>query len=251
MSPPPPMSVRFHIGAKQLRGELSAYAKRFDLLEVTTGADGAKGVATMATLRRWRKAVPPHFEFVAVAGSALSKLVASAALEAELKGLIAAVEALQARTILIPTPMEVTPSKVWRDRMKKLLGRLPRDASQVAWEPRGVWEIEDAAVAAAKWGIVLVVDPTRDPVPAGSVAYARLPAVGETRSYGAAALTRVITAIGDKRDAYVVLETTTALDECKRLRTLAQGAQKTKNVGGGARLIRPRGVVSVKDDEQE
>ncbi len=243
--------VRFHIGAKQLRGELSAYAKRFDLLEVMTGAAGGKGVPTLATLRKWRKAVPPHFEFVAVAGPALSKLVAGDAFEAELAGLIAAVEALQARTILLPTPMEVTPGKVWRDRMKKLLDRLPRDASQVAWEPRGVWEIEDAAVAAAKWGIVLVVDPSRDPVPAGTVAYTRLPAMGETRSYGAAALERVIVAIGDRRDAYVVLETTTALEECKRFRTLAQGARATGKLGGGARLIRPRGVVRVKDDEQE
>jgi len=246
------MPVRFHIGAKQLRGELSAYAKRFDLLEVQTGAAGSKGTATVATLKRWRKQVPPHFEFVAVAGPALSKLVAGDAFEAELTGLMAAVEALQARTILIPTPMEVTPGKVWRDRMTKLLARLPRDASQVAWEPRGVWEVEDAAVAAVKWGIVLVVDPTRDPVPAGTVAYARLPAIGETRSYGAAALERVITAIGDRRDAYVVLETTTALEECKRLRTLAQGTKKVTKVGGNARLIRPRGAaVRVKDDEQE
>jgi uncharacterized protein YecE (DUF72 family) len=246
------MAVRFHIGAKQLRGELSAYAKRFDLLEVQTGAVGAKGVATVATLRRWRKQVPPHFEFVAIAGPALSKLVAGDAYEAELAGLVAAVEALQARSILIPTPMEVTPGKVWRDRMTKLLARLPRDASQVAWEPRGVWEIEDAAVAAVKWGIVLVVDPTRDPVPAGSVVYARLPAIGETRSYGAAALERVIAAIGDRRDAYVVLETATALEECKRLRTLAQGVRKVTKVGGGGRLIRPRGAaVRVKDDEQE
>lgn len=245
------MSPRFHIGAKQLRGELSAYAKRFDLLEVPTGAAGAKGIATVATLRRWRKSVPPHFEFAAVAGPALAKLAPNDAYEAELAGLLAAVEALQARTIVIATPLEVTPSKVWRDRMQKLVARLPHDATQIVWEPRGVWEIEDAAVAAAKWGVVLVIDPTRDPVPAGPVAYARLRAMGETRAYGAAALERVVEAIGDRREAYVVLETTTALDECKCLRALAQAPRKTK-VGAGGRLIRPRGaVVRVKDDEQE
>ena len=245
------MAVRYHIGAKQLRGELGAYAKRFDLLEIATGAAGGKGLTSIATMRKWRKAVPPHFEFVAIAGPALSKLVPGAAYEAELEGLLAAVDALQARTILLGTPMDVTPGKVWRDRMAKLLARLPRDATQIAWEPRGVWEIEDAAVAAVQWGILLVVDPTRDPVPAGTTAYARLPAMGETRSYGAAALERVVTAIGDKREAYVVLETTSALEECKRLRTLAQNPSKGGKVGGGARLIRPRGVVRVKDDEQE
>ncbi len=246
------MVTRYHIGAKGLRGDISAYAKRFDLLEVPTGATGEKGVMSATALRRWRKAVPPHFEFAAIAGPKLSKLVSGDAYEAERAGLVAAVEALQARTILLQTPMEVTPSKVWRERMSKLLDRLPRDATQIAWEPRGVWEIEDAAVAARAWGIVLIIDATRDPVPAGPVVYARLRGIGETHTYGSAALDRVVRAIGERREAYVVLETTTALAECKRLRALAQGGTRTAKVGGGGRIIRPRSpLVRVKDDEQE
>src|SRR5438094_8379868 len=108
-------------------------------------------------MRRWRKSVPPHFDFCVVAGPNVSKLQASDALEKELAKARAAVDVLQARCLLIATPADVTPSTIWRDRMAKLLDRLPRDATHIVWEPRGVWEVEDAAVAAKKWGIVLAV----------------------------------------------------------------------------------------------
>jgi uncharacterized protein YecE (DUF72 family) len=245
------MATRYHIGAKQLRGEIGAYAKRFDLLEVQSGASGARGLASTVTMRKWRKAVPPHFEFAVVAGPYLARLLPGDPYEADLAALLTAVEALQARTVVLATPMEVTPGRAWRERMRKLLARIPRDATQVAWEPRGVWEIEDAAVAAQEWGVVLVVDPTREPVPAGPVAYARLRGIGETRAYGASALERVVRAIGARREAYVILETEGALAECKRLRGLAQGVPK-RAVGGGTRILRPRAaIVRVSDDEQE
>jgi uncharacterized protein YecE (DUF72 family) len=242
------MATRYHIGAKQLRGAIGAYAKRFDLLEVQTGG---RGHVSAATMRKWRRAVPPHFQFAAVAGPDLAKLAPSDRFEEDLAALLGAVEILQARTVVLPTPLDVTPGRTSRERMKKLLARLPRDATLVAWEPRGVWEIEDAAVAAQEWGAVLVVDPTRDPVPAGPVAFVRLPGIGETRAYGPSALERVVRAIGPRREAYVVLETPTALAECKRLRALAQGS--TRRVAGGmARILRPRAAsVRVSDDEQE
>ena len=168
------MATRYHIGAKELRGELSAYAKRFDLLEVRPPTAALPKVGpTLTTLRKWRKAAPPHFEFVVVLGPAVGRLKASPELETELETALAAATVLQSRCILLPTPAEVTPTNVSRDRIAKLLDRLPRDATHVAWEPRGVWETEDAAVWARKWGVALSVDPTREPVPAGPVAYMR------------------------------------------------------------------------------
>ena len=38
---------------------------------------------TPATMRRWRKAVPPHFDFCVVVGPNVAKLKASDALDAE------------------------------------------------------------------------------------------------------------------------------------------------------------------------
>jgi uncharacterized protein YecE (DUF72 family) len=201
-------------------------------------------------MRRWRKAVPPHFDFCVVVGPNVAKLKASPAFDRELAEARNAVDALQARCLLVRTPQDVTPGQVWRDRMAKLLDRLPRDATNIVWEPRGVWEVEDAAVAAKKWGIVLSIDASRDPVPAGPVVYTRLRALGETRSYGASALERVARAIGQRRDAYVIFETDKALEEAKKLRSIAQGAGKRD--GGYGRVLRPRAAtVKVRDDEQE
>jgi uncharacterized protein YecE (DUF72 family) len=246
------MATRVHIGSKELRGEIAAYAKRFDLLEIR-GADAAnlKQAPAPATLRRWRKAVPPQFDFAIVAGPNVGKLKPTEAFETELDAMLGAAKTLESRLLVVPTPPDVTPSKLWRDRFAKLLDRLPRDVATVVWEPSGLWEHEDAAVQAAKWGVVLSVDPARDIVPAGPVAFARLRALGGTRAYSTAALERVASALANRRDAYVVIETAGALKEGKTLRRLVR-ASGSRASGGLARLVRPRGApLSLEDDEQD
>jgi uncharacterized protein YecE (DUF72 family) len=247
------MATRVHIGSKELRGEIAAYAKRFDLLEVR-GIDAPNlrlGPST-ATLRRWRKAVPPQFEFGVVAGPNVGKLKPSEAFDTELESMLATATTLESRLLIVPTPPDVTPSKLWRDRFAKLLERLPRDVATVVWEPSGLWEHEDAAVQAKSWGVVLSVDPSRDIVPVGPVAFARLRALGGTRAYSTAALEKVAAAIGTRRDAYVVIETPGALKEAKTLRRLIRSAA-SRTTGGLTRLVRPRGapIAFEEDDEQD
>ncbi|MDB4944931.1 MAG: hypothetical protein JWP97_4465 [Labilithrix sp.] len=243
------MATRLHVGAKELKGELGAYAKRFDLLEVRGyAAADLRQAPSDATLRRWRKAAGPQFEFAAVAGPALSRLKDSADLETELAALLKTVTLLEARIILVGTPSDVTPSKLWRDRLAKVIERLPRDASTVVWEPSGLWETEDAAEQARQWGVVVAVDPARDAMPPGPVAYGRLRAQGATRAFSTTALTKIAMTIGERRDAYVVIETANALKEGKQLRALVRAA-KTGAQGGLGRLIRPRGASA--DDEAE
>jgi uncharacterized protein YecE (DUF72 family) len=244
------MPTRYYIGAKALRGDIASYAKRFDLLEVASGTSSAT-VPSIATLKRWRKAVPPHFAFTVLAGPELAALRPGDALEKGRASAIAAADVLEARNILLPTPAAVTPSALWRDRLAKVVEGFRRDVTHIVWEPRGVWEVDDAAVLAKKLGLVLAVDAARDPVPAGPVAYSRLRALGETRSFGPSALERVVTAIGARRDAFVVLETDGALAECKLLRRLSS-APDSKERKNATRVIRPRGgSVKVRDDEQE
>ncbi len=231
------MATRFHIGAKDLKGDIAAYAKRFDLLEVATSS--ARGPApSAATLRRWRRATPAHFEFSVVAGLTVDQLKPGAAMEAEVERMLALVSTLRARVLVLKTPTQVTPARVWRDRMASLSQRLPRDATRVVWEPSGIWEAEDAARQAHALGMVTSVDASRDEVPAGPVAYCRLRALGETRSFGPSALGRIIARIGDRQDAYVVLETDGALAECKALRRLVATAGTGE--GGLGRILRPR-----------
>jgi uncharacterized protein YecE (DUF72 family) len=244
------MATRYHVGAKELQGKLSAYAKRFDFLEVRLPAAGAPSSTPTkpATLRGWRRQVPPSFDFCVVLGPAVSRLKPGAALDAELETGLAAVNALEARCLMIATPTEVTPSPLSRERLAKLVARLPRDATQIVWEPHGLWEHDDAASLARKLGVVLAVDAARDPVPPGPVAYVRLRALGETRSFSSAALERVVDAIGPRREAWVVIETPTALAECKRLRRAAQGGAKR----AAARPFRASPQqLRARDDEQE
>ncbi|MBS2020534.1 MAG: DUF72 domain-containing protein [Deltaproteobacteria bacterium] len=248
------MATRLHVGAKELKGDLAAYAKRFDLLEVR-GADAAhlKQAPSAATLRRWRRAAPPQFEFSVVAGPNVGKLKPGPAFDAELAAMLEAVEILRARVMVLPTPSDVTPSKLWRDRVAKVLEKLPRDASSIVWEPSGLWENEDAAEQAAKWDVVLGVDPARDPMPKGPVAYGRLRAAGGTRAFSTAALQKIADTIGERRDAYVLIETASALKEAKTLRGLVRQLASGGKKGGLGRLIRPKGAAleGLDDDEQE
>ncbi len=244
------MATRLHVGAKDLRGDIAAYAKRFDLLEVR-GVDAAnlRLAPSAATLRKWRKTVPPAFEFSIVAGPNVGKLKKSEAFDAELAAMKEAATTLQARVLVVATPPDVTPSKLWRDRLAKVWDELPRDAVTLVWEPSGLWELEDAAAQAKKWDVVVAVDPSRDEVPEGPVAYGRLRALGGTRAYSTTALTRIAAAIGERRDAYVVFETPGALKEAKSLRGLVRLGGKVQ--GGLGRLLRPRGSLAMPGEEDE
>jgi uncharacterized protein YecE (DUF72 family) len=250
------MSTRWHIGAKHLRGAITAYAKRFDLLEIraAVGDDADARDATpgpnLATLRRWRKSVPPHFGFAVVAGPLLSRAKAGSGADREFDAARAAIDALEARCFVLHTPPEVTPTSLWRDRIGKIVSRLPHDVTHFVWEPSGVWEAAAAAAQAREWGVVLALDPARDPVPAGPIAYLRLRALGETQSFGPIALERIVKAVGSRRDVFAIIETDSAETEAKRLRQIARKGRPAA-VGGAARLVRPRGGIVVRDDEQE
>jgi uncharacterized protein YecE (DUF72 family) len=251
------MTTRWHIGAKELRGAITAYAKRFNLLEVRVTLGGpASGdedapAPTLSTLRRWRKSVPLAFDFSVVAGPNLSRVKLVGLAERELQAAREAVDALQARCFVLRTPPEVTPAPLWRERIAKIIDRLPRDVTHFVWEPSGVWEVEDAAAQARTWGIVLAVDASREPVAPGPVAYVRLRSLGETRAYGPIALERVVRAIGERRDVFAVVETDSALVEAKRLRQLARTLREPARKGSSGRVMRPRGGIVVRDDEQE
>jgi uncharacterized protein YecE (DUF72 family) len=240
------MATRLHIAAKDLQGDIRAYAKRFSYLEVQLDTPKTPSLVTM---RRWRKAVGPTFEFGVVAGPELACPRPGADLEAGIAKLSAAVNALGARCILLQTGIDVTPTALWRERLLALIAQLPNDASRIAWEPRGVWEPEVAAKFAAKAKLTLVYNPVRESINSGNAAYVRLRALGETRSYGSAALAQVAEAICNTADAYVVIETNKPLDEAKRLR---RAMQEVGSTAGTSRIVRPRVTTfRVGDDEQE
>lgn len=248
------MATRYHLAAKELRGALRTYAKHFGLLEVPL-SDARGRALSLATLRRYRREVAPSFEFSVVLPPAMATPRPGPALDDAIVEAHAAIHALGARCVLLRTSREVTPSPLWRNRIAEVLERLERDVTAVAWEPSGLWEYNDICAQAAEWGVVPVVDPLQEQaIPKGPVAYVRLRALGETRGFGAAALERLVNDIGDRRDAYVVLEATKALDEAKTLRRLVAARGRGLAAEADARVLRPRVAprpIRIADDEQE
>ena len=58
-------------------------------------------------------------------------------------------------------------------------------------------------------------------------------------------------AVGSRRDVFAVIETDGALAEAKRLRRLARDAKLSASKRGLSKLVRARGSIVVRDDEQE
>ena len=246
------MATRLHIGAKELRGEFPAYAKRFDLLEVRgLDAKNLRYGPNAATLRRWRRAASPSFEFAVVAGPNLAKLRPGEALDTELEAMQATATILESRVLVVSTPPEVTPSKLWRDRLRVTIDRLRSDVATLVWEPSGLWEYDDAVSFGKTLSVTIAVDPARSEIPTGAVAYGRLRAIGASRAFSAAALERIAEKIGERRDAYMIIETASALKEGKTLRGLVRGAKAAALRGRLRRLVRPQAQLHVCDDEQE
>jgi uncharacterized protein YecE (DUF72 family) len=241
-----------HIAARELKGALPSYASKFGLLEIhPTVQPGAAGTAartnpTLKTLRAWRKEVGPAFEFCIVAPAALRSPRPAEALDREIEATLAMVDAAQARTLLVQTAPDVTPSSVWRERLVKLFERLGRDGTLVVWEPSGLWEAEEAAVFAKKHGAVLCVDPFQAGVPRGPVAYLRLRALGETRSFGGARLEALAAELRERREVYVVVEAPRALTTAMSLDALVREPPRTQ---GGA-LVPRRAAASAADEEE-
>ena len=244
------MTMRLHIGAPKLVGSLENYSRKFGYLEV---APFAAGAPSAATLRKWRKQVPPTFEFGVVMGPRASLLEDSDEARAEVIAAIAVADALASKVFKLVTPRDVTPAPKWRARLAALVSQLPRDVHHIVWEPSGLWELEDATKLARELGLVLSVDPAKDEPPVGNVVFGCLRALGETRSFGEASLARVIVAVGLRKDFYLVLDTPAALREMATLKRLY-----ADDDGAGdapvSRVIRPRqapGEMRVTDDEQE
>lgn len=237
--------ARHHLGLPLLRGTLERYAERYDLLEVRFD-DGP--FPKPSTLRAWRKKVPPSFVFCVVMPRVVGELKPGAELDAALHQANAAATELEARCILVPTPPAVTPTDVNRKRLAALVERIPHDAVTLAWEPHGVWEIDDAARCARKLGLTLVVDPAREVVPPGAVAYFRLRGLGENARLSPAALERVANELRERREAYVVVETVGPSVVVEALRKNTARKPTTPRAAGA--VLRPRTMLHAEDEEQ-
>jgi uncharacterized protein YecE (DUF72 family) len=232
-----------HVGLPAFHGDVGRYAQRFDLVEVRP-VDAP--LPKVSRLRQWRKDVPPAFVFSVVLPSIVSELRASPEVDKALRSALDASDALEARSIVIATPVHVTPTALHRKRLHALVEKLPRDVVTLAWEPRGVWDVDEAAALAKDMGVTLVVDATRDRPPRGAVMYTRLRGLGTSTRLAPAAIERVRDAMKGRREVFVVIESSTPRKIADALLKPLDGSPRMATAG----VIRPQVRLSAEDEEQ-
>lgn len=237
--------ARPHVGLPLLEGSLERYAEKFDLVELRPG-DSV--LPKSSTLRSWRRKVPPSFVFSVVFPKVVGELKPSADLDAALETSLAAARDVEARCLVLATPPSLTPTDLNRKRLKALVERIPHDAVTLAWEPRGLWEPEEAAALAADLDIVLVADPVREPAPKGPIAYFRLRGLGESTRLSPSAVDRVAAELHARREAYVVIETGSPATVAQSLRKKV-GRRAASGRGTGV-VLKPRATFQAEDEEQ-
>ena len=199
--------ARCFVGLPHLRGKLTRYAERFDMVEVrpidTPLPDPAK-------LERWREQLPPAFAFSVVLPRVVGELTSGPAFDQALAQSFEVARALQARCVILATPASVRPTKPNRERIVELGRKLPEHGHLCGWQPAGMWELEDVVGIAQRAGLLPVLDAARDPLPPGPVVYTRVQALGLASQLGAASIERIAAQLQSRREAFVVVDPSAA-----------------------------------------
>jgi uncharacterized protein YecE (DUF72 family) len=223
--------MRLHVGTATLRGNVRAYASRFDLLELR--AEKGK-LPRRSRLEAMAKEVPEGFVFSVVLPRLVASLEAGERSDEELAFALDAAKALSASWLVIQTEPRVMPSTRTKKALAALVAKLPRDV-RLAWEPRGLWEAAEAEAVAEALDIVLVRDVSREPAPDGEVVYTRLRALGRS-SLSLGAIERVAEEIADRELACVVLEGDRAVGAAKSLKQIVAELAGEEHAGDDEEL---------------
>jgi uncharacterized protein YecE (DUF72 family) len=206
--------MRLFVGQSAAGSDLRRYASRFNLLEVRAGP----GMPKPATLKRWVTEVPSGFAFSLVLPESVCSLEQSSIDAAALSQALEAADALAAAWLVVRTPPSARPSSRTRRRLEELVAQLPRNGRRIAWEPRGLWEDDDAEQLAESLDVHLVRDVSRSEAPPSDVVYARLRALGGGGRVSSGAIDSAIDELVDKREVFIVIEGASAVRAAKMLR---------------------------------
>jgi uncharacterized protein YecE (DUF72 family) len=128
-------------------------------------------------------------------------------------------DAMEADTIVLLTPPEFTPTQANREALTEFLQTAKWHGRDIVWEPRGPWEYEQAAAFAGDLGMILAVDPLRDPPSSGAAAYFRLgPFAVMGSRVGIYDLERLAEAAAPFERVTCVFATPHALDDARNLK---------------------------------
>lgn len=194
------MKTQLFVGQSKLRGALSKYKTRFNLLELR--AEQGR-VPRAALLRRWTEEVESNFVFSVMVSQHVGRF--DQGHEAALRLGQETATALNAKWIVVQTDPAIGPSQRSRQRLRDLFARLMQGGHRVAWEPHGIWQEQDAAAWTSELGVHLVTDITRGDLLNEPVIYSRLPGLGTAARMTAGALENAAACLVHAKEAYVVV----------------------------------------------
>jgi uncharacterized protein YecE (DUF72 family) len=238
--------ARLFVGLSALTGDLEKYERRFDLVEL-------RPVDTQlpreSTLRKWRRSVPPTFAFSVVLPRAAGALTPGRELDEALAKSLEIAATVEARCVVLQTPVDVRPTNANKKRLAAFFARVPPEGTVRCWEPQGLWERDDVVATSRELGVVPVFDAARDAPAPGPIAYTRLRALGKTAALGAATLERVAERLRKRREVFVVVEGPRDAQRVKA--ALATALAKKRDRAPGATVVRPAMPMQLVAEDEE
>ncbi|MBC7229717.1 MAG: DUF72 domain-containing protein [Actinobacteria bacterium] len=196
------------------------------------------------TAQKWRQESPPHFEFTLKAWQLITHRPSSPTYKrlthpipeesrdaygsfkptpenfAAWRETLEVATALDAEIVLFQTPATFTPGPKNIAQMREFLSTIERGRLQLAWEPRGQWDAEEAGRICRELDLLHVVDPFRGREKAGQIIYWRLHGIGSYRHrYTDQELGKLVTMLrrSKKKRAYVLFNNINMWEDAQRL----------------------------------
>lgn len=185
------------VGRSDFRGQIKGYG--FDLLELLVSSSMPKP----ATLARYRSDRPDVRYSVRLHPDVLTK---GDVQDADVERAREAAEILGADFVVIPSGPRFTPTTRNRELLQRFTGALKGEGRHVGWEPRGLFEANEAEQWAETADALLVRDVSRERAPSGDLVYSRVLPFGHGKRLGQTALERLCSALEGKKSAYVVID---------------------------------------------
>jgi uncharacterized protein YecE (DUF72 family) len=239
--------ARILVGLSALAGDLQKIQEKFDLVEVRSASGSWP---KDATLKRWRKSVPPAFVFTVVLPPAVAALASTPEAEEALREALKVAAVLQARCLLLQTPPDVRPTSANKKKIAALFEKIPAEGTVRCWEASGLWEPEDVIATARSARVLPVLDAAQDTLPPGAIAYTRLRAMGKAAATSRT-MERLAAALRGRREAFVIVEDPKEATAVRgALPALVAKAERALGVPAPM-LVRPASAPLVAEDEEQ
>lgn len=195
------------------------------------------------TSHKWRQEAPPHFEFTIKAWQLITHRPSSPTYRRlprpipedkkdaygsfkptpeifkAWRDTLEVARALEAEIVVFETPPTFGPGPKNIAHMREFFSTIDRESLQMAWEPRGQWEADEAGKICRELDLLHVVDPFKGREKAGAVIYWRLHGVGGYRHrYTDKELRRLISILrkSKKKKAYVLFNNVYMWEDSQR-----------------------------------